>query len=138
LIYGVVSIPILFVAEMFRGLAVDFVAGQLKGRGDIMQTLHAITVALVVAQIAQLPMMFLFPLLPLGIGLVIWAGLRIYQFAVEAVAVGEVHRFGIFLAMGVLIISGAILGVLSSLLWCLISFLGALGQPAAHSASLLF
>ncbi len=123
--YGVVSIPVLFVVQMFRGLVIDFVAGQLKGRGDIMQTLHAVTVALVVAQIAQIPVIFLLPLLPLGVGVTAWLALRLYQFLVEAVAVGEVHRFGIFLSMGVLIISGMILGALGSAFFCLLSLLGA-------------
>lgn len=127
LIYAVINIPIAFIVLFFRGWVIDFVAGLLGGKGDVIQTLHAITLAAIVSALAQLPVMFLLPFLPVGAALLVYAGIGLYPFVVEALAVSKVHKFGLFASFGTLILSGLGLGVLSGGLLCLLSSLLAAG-----------
>src|SRR5574341_2436027 len=76
-----------------------------SGKGDAVQTMHAMTTAMVVMQIVQLPVSLMTVFLSVGTAFLIWMLLQAYQFVVAAVAVGKVHGFGLFLSMGVLLLS---------------------------------
>ncbi len=118
---AVFSIPILFVTTMFESFIVDAVSRWLNGRGDMMITWQAISMAQVVHQLIQLPALLLIPLLPVGGILLIGSGIVLYQFVIRALAVGKAQDFGILAACGVLIISGIAGGLLYGLFLCLLS-----------------
>ncbi len=127
LIGAVLGIPIVWGFQLLRSWVIDYVAHQLGGKGDIIQTLHAVTIASVAAAIALLPVMLLLPLIPLELAGFIILAVNLYPFLVQAVAVSEVHRLGIFPSLGTLIISGFLTwGIVFGCL-CLMVFLANFG-----------
>ncbi len=122
--YAVLSIPLAFISVMWQSIITSWVAGSwLQGKGDTIQTMQALTLALAVAQIVQLPVTLILPFVPITTALVILAALRFYQFLLSSVSIGRVHRFGILLSMGTLIMSGAVADAGAGLLGYGLSFL---------------
>jgi hypothetical protein len=76
--------------------------------------MHALTTALVVAQIVQLPITFVLPFIPLTVAITVLALVQIYQFTVTAVALGAVHKFGILVSAGVLLLSAGVGNAIAS------------------------
>lgn len=106
--YTVIAIPLTFANEMYLSLITNGVARWLRGKGDAIETMHALTTALVVAQIIQLPITFILPFIPLTVAITVLALVQIYQFTVTAVALGAVHKFGILVSIGVLLLSAGV------------------------------
>lgn len=125
---AMISIPFVFVWQLIRSWVIDFVAHQLGGKGDVIQTLHAVTVGLVVAAIAMLPVMFVLPFVPWNVAFFVLLAVSLYPFVVQAVGVGEVHKFGVLPALGALIISGFLTVGLIACCFFLIAFLAAGGR----------
>src|SRR5574341_24636 len=125
---AMVGIPFVFVWQLIRSWVIDFVARQLGGKGDVIQTLHAVTIGLVVAAIAMIPVMFVLPLVPWNVAFFVLLAVSLYPFVVQAVGVGEVHKCGVLPALGALIIGGFLTVGLIACCFFLIAFLAAGGR----------
>lgn len=128
LLYAVAAVPLLFVGQMYYATVTNMVAGWLNGRGDAFETMHALTLALVVIGFVRLPFMAVLPFVPVSAALAILAGLQVYQLIMQAVTLSAVQRFEPLVGVVVLILStgvawGLIMGV-SRLLIFLLSLTG--------------
>lgn len=126
---AVLSIPLMAVGVLIYALATNVVAvWLLNGKGDAVQTLQAVTLALVVGQAAQVPITTLTPLLPLSAALMAIALVRVYQLAAGAVALNAAHKIGLLPSVGALILgsagAGMAVGGLCAGLSFLVSLLG--------------
>jgi hypothetical protein len=125
LLYAVAAVPLLLVGQMYYATVTNMVAGWLNGQGDAFETMHALTLALVVIQFVRLPLVLILPFVPVAVALAILAGLQVYQLIMQTAALSAVQRFDPLAAMVVLILStgvawGLIVGV-SRLLMFLLS-----------------
>jgi hypothetical protein len=112
LIFAVLIIITTFASELFQAIVVNQVATWLHGSGSVIPTTQALTIALVPAQIAQLPLWLLLPIVPYGVWGVLFFGVQIYQFLQVSTAVNAAHRLGIFAAMGAVIMSAVAMGLI--------------------------
>jgi hypothetical protein len=111
-----------FLRSMFESFILDRVCSLLQGKGDIIETLHAIVNVQVVAQIAQIPVLLITPFLSPTAAFYVTIGIGLYPFLLKARAVGNVHKFGWLVGIGALIINGvAMYAILFFLLFCLLS-----------------
>ncbi len=108
LIYALAAIPLLFVSQMYYATVANMVSGWLNGRGDAFETMHALTLALVVSQFVGLPLFVVMPFVPVTVALVMLAGLRVYQLVMQTAALSVVQRFDPLASLFVLILSGGI------------------------------
>lgn len=125
--YAVLAVPLFFVWMIFYSTVVNAAAGMVGGRGDSVQTLHALSLALVVTRAVQLPLAIAVPLLPLAAGLVVGLAVVAYQLLVTAVALAAVQRFGLLASLGVLIMSWGLVGGLIGCCWIGIVVLAQVG-----------
>jgi hypothetical protein len=126
---AVLSIPLMAVGMLVYALVTNaLVIWLMEGKGDAIQTLQAVTLALVVGQVAQIPITALTPLLPVGAALFAAALVRVYQLAAGAVALNGAHKIGLLPAVGALVMgsagAGAVAGGLCAGLTFLVSVLG--------------
>ncbi len=126
---AVLSIPLMAVGMVVYALVTNaLVIWLMEGKGDAIQTLQAVTLALVVGQVAQIPVTALTPLLPVGAALFAAALVRVYQLAAGAVALNGAHKIGLLPAVGALVMgsagTGAVVGGLCCGLTFLVSVLG--------------
>jgi hypothetical protein len=125
---AVLSIPFMAVGMVIYAIVTNALAIWLmEGKGDAIQTLQAVTLALVVGQVAQIPVTALTPLLPVGGALAAAALVRIYQLAAGAVALNGAHKIGLLPSIGALIMGSAATGMAVGGLCCGLSFLASLG-----------
>jgi hypothetical protein len=127
--YAVLSVPLVFIGQMFQAVVTNAVSvWLLGGRGDAVRTMHALSIALVVAQIVQLPVMLVLPFVSVGAALIILLAIQLYQFVLASTTLGAVHGFGVLVSMGAIVLSGiatqAICGAASYGLSFLIALLG--------------
>lgn len=105
--YALLSVPLVFVGQMLRAVVTNAVSvWLLGGRGDAVQTMHALSIALVVAQIVQLPVMLVLPFVSVGAALAILLAIQFYQFVLTSTTLGAVHGFGVLVSMGAIVLSG--------------------------------
>jgi hypothetical protein len=114
--YVILAIPLTFTGQMYYSLILNMVSGWLRGQGDVAKTLHAMTIAQVVAQIMQLPVMLFLAFLPVSLTLTVLALLGIYQLLVAATALGAVQKFGLLISIGTLVMSGFVGDMFAGLL----------------------
>jgi hypothetical protein len=124
----VVLIPVFFLGAMLESFVLDRVCSLLKGYGDIMQTLHAITNVMVVQSIAQIPILLITPFLSPTAALYVSLGISLYPFLLKARAVGKVHGFGMLIGIGALIMNQVAMSVLVGILFGCFLFLLAFGS----------
>lgn len=121
LIYTAFSILGTFAWQLCRGAITAGVARTLGGSGDMLTTTHALSIALVPGQIAQMPVALLAPFLPVTFLIGAMVILQLYRMVASAIVLRPTHRFGLLVALGVIIASTAILalavGGLAALLW---------------------
>jgi hypothetical protein len=108
LIYALAAIPLLFVSQMYYATVANMVSGWLNGRGDAFETMHALTLALVVSQFVGLPLAVVMPFVPVTVALMMLAGLRVYQLVMQTAALSTVQRFDPLASVVVLILSWGI------------------------------
>ena len=114
--YAILVIALAFVGQMFRALITNSIANWFSKRGNVFQTMHALTIALVAAQIVQLPIAILSPILPLVIVMWIGAAIQIYRIALATVALNTVYKFGILFSLATLMLSAIAIGLSVGLL----------------------
>lgn len=114
LIYTVATLLFAFVGQMYQSMITNWVARWFNGRGDAIQTMQALTIAMVVTQIVALPFAMLAPFVTLGTALLFVGIVLLYQFIVTATALGHVHRINVLASVGVIIISSAVANFVAS------------------------
>jgi hypothetical protein len=121
---AVLSIPLMAVGMVAYALVTNaLVIWLMEGKGDSIQTLQAVTLALVVGQVAQIPVTALTPLLPVGAALFAAALVRVYQLAAGAVALNGAHKIGLLPAVGALVMGSAGTGAVVGGFCCGLTFL---------------
>jgi hypothetical protein len=121
---AVLSIPAIAIGMLVYAFVTNaLVIWLMEGKGDAIQTLQAVTLALVVGQVAQIPITALTPLLPVGAALFAIALVRIYQLAAGAVALNGAHKIGLLPSVGALVMGSAGAGAVTGGLCCGLSFL---------------
>ena len=107
LIYGLLAIPILLVIWLWNSIVVNLVAVWLGGKGDAIQTMQALTIAVVVTHLVRFPVLLIVPFVSIWWALAILGALWVYQNVIAATALGKVHDFGLFASLGVLILASS-------------------------------
>lgn len=108
-LYVFASILMTFVSVFFQSMVTSRVAEWMKGKGDIIQLTHGLTIALVATSIVQLPVFFLVPALSFSWLVILLVSIQIYQFLQNTVAVNTAYRLdSILVAMGAVIFSGVV------------------------------
>jgi hypothetical protein len=128
IIVMLLGIPIIFIGSMIESFVVDRVASALGGKGDVFQTLHAITIATVVQSIIVLPALVIAPFISITIVLYMILGIALYQFVVKVITVSKVHSFGVVAGIGTLLISGFAMNLISAAFSCIFQILAAFGS----------
>ena len=114
--YAVLALPSLFLGMLYYSWVANGVSVFYGGKGNIINTMQALSLGLVATQLAQVPFALLVTLLPLSIALTIGGLFTLYQFYILVVAFSTVHRFDKLGGAGMLIMGGVLAGLLSGLL----------------------
>jgi hypothetical protein len=124
LIYVIATILLTFVSILFRGWVTNMVADWLGGKGDVIMTTQALSIAYAVTGAMRIPVFSLAAFFPGGF--VLANGLMIvYEFVQAGVAVQAAHQQNILVSLGIVIFSGVLSGaILVGLSCCLVFVLG--------------
>jgi hypothetical protein len=120
----IATILLTFVSILFRGWVTNMVADWLGGKGDVIMTTQALSIAYAVTGAMRIPVFSLAAFFPGGF--VLANGLMIvYEFVQAGVAVQAAHQQNILVSLGIVIFSGVLSGaILVGLSCCLVFVLG--------------
>lgn len=123
--YLVITVLATFVGQMILAIAVNRAAEFLGGKGGIVETTLGLTIGLVATNILQIPVWAILPFSPaifiMGVG-----SLGVYQFLQMANAVRSAHKMNMLASMGVIVIAGVLMSLVSGVFFCLIGLVARL------------
>jgi hypothetical protein len=128
LLFGffVVTVIGTFLTTMLSSWVIDQVAHALGGKGDVIKTLQALTIASAVTGIVTLPIGVLTPFIGFWLAAALGTALTIYQFAMTAFMVGVAQKMGILVSAGVVIFSGGVARLITSVFFLICNLMLAL------------
>lgn len=109
--YAFAAVALAFIGQMYRAIVTSSIASWFSHKGNVMQTMHALTIALVAAWIVQFPVAVIAPFLPFALVMWLWVVVQIWRIALAAVALKVVYEFEFFFALGALGMSAVVLGL---------------------------
>lgn len=115
-VYAVLLFPGLLIQNMWYSVVASIVCGMYNGKGSAVETMHALTLALVPPELVNIPFLVVLPFLPLGIALVAWMLLAVYGFYIAVLTFSTAQRYDRLGGAGMLlmsqVIAGGVLGML--------------------------
>lgn len=104
-----------FIGGFVKGWVANAVSVFLSGKGDVINSTLALSTADVVGAIIALPAILLIPVLPLSGLFFAWLFYSFYMWAVQGAALGKAQAYGTLPGMGLIIVTGIVVQILSSI-----------------------